>query len=380
MELACVIVAAGVSNRISGALPKQYRMIVGQSVLERSIRAILVDNRVEGVVCVINAKHLELYETCAAAIKDRRLLPPTLGGSSRSESARNGLTSLQSKAPSHVLIHDAARPFLSAMVLDRVINALGGSDAVMPILPVTDTIWRQTPPSLVLVDRTDLWRAQTPQGFRYDAIVDAYAKYAATATDDIAVALAAKLQVSLVDGSEHNFKITTDEDFIRVQRNVSVDVRTGTGFDVHAFCPGASVTLCGVKIPFGFGLLGHSDADVAMHAITDAIFGALAEGDIGTWFPPSDNKWKNAGSKIFLQKAVDLCSVKSLGISHIDCTIICELPKISGHALEMRRSISAICGLDISRVSIKATTTERLGFTGRGEGIAAMASATLVSK
>ena len=380
MELACVIVAAGVSNRISGVLPKQYRMIGGHSVLELSIRAILVDHRIEGVRCVINAKHLDLYETCTAAIKDRRLLPPAIGGASRSESVRNGLKALQSIAPSYVLIHDAARPFLPAIVLDSVVNALGACEAVMPVLPVSDTVWRQMPTSFALVDRSDLWRAQTPQGFRYKAIVDAYETYSGTATDDIAVALAARMRIARVDGSEHNFKITTDEDFCRARRNVAVDLRTGNGFDVHAFCPGSFVTLCGVKIPFGFGLLGHSDADVAMHAITDAIFGGLADGDIGTWFPPTDNKWKNAESKIFLTKAVELCADKSFDISHIDCTIICELPKISVFALEMRKSISAICRIDISRVSIKATTTERLGFIGRGEGIAAMASATLVSK
>ena len=380
MELACVIVAAGVSTRISGVLPKQFRMIAGQSVLERSILAILADHRIEAVHCVIHAKHVDLYETCTAAIKDRRLLPPAIGGASRSESVRSGLKALQSMAPNFVLIHDAARPFLPASVLDRVVNALATSAAIMPVLPVSDTVWRQIPASLALVDRSDLWRAQTPQGFRYDAIVAAYETYSGTATDDIAVALAADMQIALVDGSEHNFKITTDEDFCRAQRNVGVDLRTGSGFDVHAFCPGAFVTLCGVKIPFGFGLLGHSDADVAMHAITDAIFGALAEGDIGTWFPPTDDKWKNAESKIFLTKAVELCADKSFDISHIDCTIICELPKISVFALEMRKSISAICRIDISRVSIKATTTERLGFIGRGEGIAAMASATLVSK
>ncbi len=380
MKLACVIVAAGQGIRAAGENPKQYQRLAGKPVLARTIEAMLATTSIEAVLCVIAAEHRAMYDEAVQHLRDDRLLPPAFGGATRQQSVHNGLVSLQSRAPENVLIHDAARPLVSAAVVARVVRGLERAVAVMPAIPVIDTIWHDGQHGLDAIDRNQLWRSQTPQGFRYAIILAAHRRAANDATDDIAVARQAGHAVSIVAGSEDNFKITVPEDLVRAERSIAMDVRSGTGFDVHAFCPGSFVVLCGIQIPFAYGLSGHSDADVAMHAITDAVLGALAAGDIGQWFPPSDPKWKGSASTVFLRKAVDLCRDRAMVISHLDCTIVCEAPKIAPHALEMRQSIATICDIALDRVSVKATTSEGLGFTGRREGIAALAAATLVGK
>jgi 2-C-methyl-D-erythritol 4-phosphate cytidylyltransferase/2-C-methyl-D-erythritol 2,4-cyclodiphosphate synthase len=252
---------------------------------------------------------------------------------------------------------------------------------VLPALPVVDALWRETDGLAVApAPRDGLWRAQTPQGFRFGDILAAHRVRSGDALDDAAVARASGLDVKLVIGDEGNFKITTAADLDRARARIgeAMDIRTGNGFDVHAFGPGGGVTLCGVVIPFDRGLVGHSDADVGMHALTDAIFGALAEGDIGQWFPPSDPEWKGAASEIFLRKAMERATGRGFAVSHLDCTLVCEAPRIGPHVGAMREALGRIAGIEPDRISVKGTTSERLGFTGRGEGIAALATATLV--
>ena len=307
---------------------------------------------------------------------------PVTGADTRSGSVRLGLEALAARGVDAVLIHDAARPFLPVEVTGRVIAALrDGAEAVCPGIPVVDALWRARDGEVdAPVDRTGLWRAQTPQGFGFDAIVAAHRRAEADLADDVAAARASGLPVRMVAGARENYKITTPEDLERARRDTGghMDIRTGNGFDVHAFGEGDRVTLCGVGVPFGRGLSGHSDADVGMHALTDAIFGALAEGDIGHWFPPSDARWKGAASEIFLRKAMERAAARGFEVTHLDCTLICEAPKIGPHSAAMRARLAEIAGLAEERISVKATTSERLGFTGRGEGIAALATATLV--
>ncbi len=280
-----------------------------------------------------------------------------------------------------MLIHDAARPFAGRRLVADVIAALDAAPAAFPALPVVDALWTAADGrALAPVPREGLWRAQTPQGFHFAAIRAAHHAHRGEAADDVAVARAAGLEVRLVPGDEANFKLTTAADLARARAmtEMAMDIRTGNGFDVHAFGPGADVTLCGVAIPFERGLVGHSDADVGMHALTDAIFGALAEGDIGRWFPPSDPAWKGAASEVFLRKAIERAADRGFSVSHLDCTLVCEAPRIGPHARAMRAELARIAGIEAERISVKATTSERLGFTGRGEGIAALATATLV--
>ncbi|MDA1132695.1 MAG: bifunctional 2-C-methyl-D-erythritol 4-phosphate cytidylyltransferase/2-C-methyl-D-erythritol 2,4-cyclodiphosphate synthase, partial [Proteobacteria bacterium] len=309
---------------------------------------------------------------------------PVIGGKSRQESARKGLEALAAHPPAFVLIHDAARPFVDSATIDRVLAALREADAVLPAMPVADTLKRGTgsPPVVgETLDRRDLWRAQTPQGFAFAAILAAHRTAGGVSyTDDTAVAEAAGMSVALVAGNEDNFKITTPDDLRRAERiagAMSGDIRIGNGYDVHAFGDGDRVVLCGVEIAHDRGLTGHSDADVALHAVTDALLGALADGDIGAHFPPSDPQWKGADSRVFLAHAAGLVSERGGTISNVDLTIICEAPKIAPHRDAMRASIAGILGIDIGRVGVKATTTEGLGFTGRREGIAAQASAVV---
>ncbi len=304
-------------------------------------------------------------------------------GISRTRSVSNGLHAMKDRGISHVLIHDAARPFVSNGLIDRLIDALKSSDGAAPAIPVTDALWRSDSGHPAFpVEKTDLFRVQTPQAFAYPAILHAYNRFVGDANDDIAVAVAAGLQVKLVEGEEANFKITTQEDLERARLTLKpeLEIRTGQGFDIHRFCPGTHVVLCGMSIPFRFGLDGHSDADVAMHAITDALYGSVGDGDIGTWFPPEDLNWKDAKSCIFLTHALQRVKTNGYEISSIDCTIVCEHPKISPHSQAMRDSIARLLNLNACRVSIKATTAERLGCIGREEGIAAMALATIIKK
>jgi 2-C-methyl-D-erythritol 4-phosphate cytidylyltransferase/2-C-methyl-D-erythritol 2,4-cyclodiphosphate synthase len=380
-----LIVAAGRGQRLGGETPKQYLPLGHASVLRRSVTALLAHPGVDLLLVVIHPEDRARCAASLAGLDDPRLLPPVEGGASRSDSVLAGLEALVPRRPGRVLIHDAARPFPSARLVADVLAALATHPAALPVLPVVDALWRgadgvATGPA----PRDGLWRAQTPQGFRFAEILAAHRARSGDALDDAEVARAAGLAVALVAGDEDNFKITTAADLERARARIyggigdAMDIRTGNGFDVHAFGPGDGVILCGVAIPFGRGLVGHSDADVGMHALTDAIFGAIAEGDIGQWFPPSDPAWKGAASEIFLRKAVERAADRGFAVSHLDCTLVCEAPKIGPHAPAMRRALGRIAGLDPERISVKATTSERLGFTGRGEGIAALATATLV--
>jgi 2-C-methyl-D-erythritol 4-phosphate cytidylyltransferase / 2-C-methyl-D-erythritol 2,4-cyclodiphosphate synthase len=386
MATAGLIVAAGRGWRMESAVPKQYLPVGGRAILRRSIDALLSAPGVDMALTVIHPDDVGLYAQAVAGLDDPRLLPPVAGAGTRSGSVRLGLAALAPRDPEVVLIHDGARPFASAALISRVLEGLDHAPAVLPALEVVDALWREGAPGGIPapVDRAGLRRAQTPQGFRFGPIHAAHRAIDADAdvVDDIAVAAEAGLDVRVVPGDEDNFKITTETDLDRARRRFepATDIRIGNGYDVHRFGVGDRVILCGVQIPFERGLEGHSDADVGMHAVTDAIFGAMAEGDIGRWFPPSDPHWKGADSAIFLRGAVARAEARGFAVANVDCTLVCEAPRIGPHAEAMRDALSAICGIDRDRVSVKATTSERLGFTGRGEGIAALATATLVRR
>jgi 2-C-methyl-D-erythritol 4-phosphate cytidylyltransferase / 2-C-methyl-D-erythritol 2,4-cyclodiphosphate synthase len=371
--------AAARGFRLGGPLPKQYLPLGGAAVLRYSVATFLAHPGVDHVRVVIHPDDRPLYDAAVAGLD---LLPPVHGGAQRQDSVRNGLASLAEAAPDRVLIHDGARPFVDAATIDRVLAALQDHPGAIAALPIRDTVKRDSGGRIVdTVERRGLWRAQTPQGFRYSEIMAAHrAAEGAELSDDAAVAEQAGLAVALVDGSEENFKVTTTDDLLRAERHLAMqrgDIRTGQGFDVHAFGAGDHVWLCGLKIPHGQGLVGHSDADVGLHALTDALLGALGAGDIGMHFPPSDPAWRGAPSHRFLRHAADLVAAAGGSIAHCDVTLICERPKIGPHREAMVARIAEILGLDPRRVSVKATTTEQLGFTGRGEGIAAQAIATV---
>jgi 2-C-methyl-D-erythritol 4-phosphate cytidylyltransferase/2-C-methyl-D-erythritol 2,4-cyclodiphosphate synthase len=376
MSTAALIVAAGRGTRAGGAVPKQWRTLAGGRVIDHTVAAFERHPGIDRIVLVLHPDDLDLGED----FSERGHLIAQ-GGETRSASVERGLSALASDRPEHVLIHDVARPCVSASVIDAVLEGLTRADAAAPAVPVTDALWIGHGDQVAGVqDRAGLFHAQTPQGFRYDAIFAAHAAHPGGAADDVEVARAAGLSVAIVPGDADNLKITTPGDFARADRilGAAMDIRVGNGFDVHAFGPGDHVTLCGINIPHDHGLVGHSDADVGLHTVTDAIYGALAMGDIGQHFPPSDPQWKGAASHVFLDHAVNLAREHGFSISNVDCTLICEMPKIGPHAARMRGVMADIMGLDEARVSVKATTSERLGFTGRGEGIACMATATLV--
>lgn len=377
MTNAAIILAAGRGVRAGGGLPKQWRELAGRTSVDHSVQVFAEHVDIDQIVLVLHADDTILATNYA----DRADIILTTGGDSRTRSVQNGLLALTEMSPKNVLIHDVARPCVPARLISDVISALDHHQAAAPAVPVSDALWRGDKGLVTdLQSRENLFAAQTPQGFDYETICAVHQAGDASAADDVAVARSAGIAVAIVAGDADNLKITTPGDFARAERILrgSMDIRCGNGFDVHAFEPGNHVVLCGVKVTHDKALKGHSDADVAMHALTDAIYGALAEGDIGQWFPPSDPAWKGAASDIFLGHAVELATKMGFEISHLDCTILCEMPKIGPHAQAMRNSISAITGLAVERVSIKATTTEQLGFTGRGEGIAASATATLV--
>lgn len=381
MNVAALIVAAGRGSRAGPGAPKQYRPLAGEPVLRRTLSAFAAHPLISSVMAVIHEDDREAYGIASAGLA--KLLPPCIGGATRQASVRAGLERLAVTPPDYVLIHDGARPLVPARLIADCISALAEHAGALAALTVTDTIRRATAAGLAgeTVDRTGLWRAQTPQAFRFDVILDAHRRASGgDYTDDVAVAAAAGIDVAMVEGDEDNIKITSAEDLRRAERIImrSGDVRTGTGFDVHRFGPGDHVWLCGVKVPHAFGLVGHSDADAGLHAITDAILGAIGAGDIGQHFPPSDPKWKGASSDIFLAHAAALARDAGAHMSNVDLTLICEQPKIGPHVSAMRKRIAEILSLDTARVSVKATTTEGLGFTGRGEGIAAQALATLI--
>ncbi|MBD3763358.1 MAG: bifunctional 2-C-methyl-D-erythritol 4-phosphate cytidylyltransferase/2-C-methyl-D-erythritol 2,4-cyclodiphosphate synthase [Rhodobacterales bacterium] len=374
MTVAAVIVAAGRGLRAGGGVPKQWRDLAGRPVVAHALAAFAAADR---RVLVIHPDDLDRARPVAG---DALIVP---GGQTRDASVRAALDALAGTGTTRVLIHDAARPLVPAAVIARVLAALDTHPGAAPALAVTDALW-QGADGLVrgMADRTGLWRAQTPQGFRYDAILAAHRAHPGGAADDVAVARAAGLDVAIVEGHKDNLKLTFPDDFARAEaiiRGRQMDVRVGNGFDVHAFTAGDHVWLCGVRVPHDRALLGHSDADVGMHALTDAIYGALAAGDIGRHFPPSDPQWKGAASRIFLAHAAALAAERGYRLAHADVTLICERPKVGPHAAAMQAALAAILGVDPGRVSVKATTSERLGFTGREEGIAALATATLVA-
>lgn len=377
-DTVALIVAAGRGHRAGGGLPKQYRLLAGQSLLRRSCAAFLNHPRIDAVCAVIHPDDTGLYAESVAGLE---LLPPGHGGATRQDSCRNGLESLAELAPERVLIHDAARPFVDKATIDRVLDALADGPAAVAAIAVTDTLKKAASDMHITgtVEREGLWRAQTPQGFRYAEILGAHRKLAAQSlTDDAAVAEAAGLAVALTPGSEDNFKLTTEDDFARAERMLGAgDIRVGSGFDVHRFDEGNAVMLCGIKINYDKSLAGYSDADVGLHAVTDALLGAIGEGDIGSHFPPGDPQWRGADSALFLRHAAELVGRRGGEIRHLDVTLICEGPKIGPHREAMRARVAEIAGVGIDRVSVKATTTEGLGFTGRGEGIAAQATATV---
>ena len=373
-----LIVAAGRGRRFGGALPKQYAPLGGETVLRHTVRAFLRHPGVDAVRVAIHPDDADLY---AAALHGLDVLAPVMGGATRQDSVRLGLESLETLNVAKVLIHDAARPFVSPGVIDGVIDALDDEAGALPALAVSDTLKRGDDGVIAgTVSREGLYRAQTPQGFRFADILDAHRRLQGEElTDDAQLFERAQRAVAITPGHEDNFKITTEEDLMRAERLLAAacETRTGTGFDAHRFEAGDHVTLCGVEIPFSQGLKGHSDADVALHALTDALLGAVAQGDIGRHFPPSDAQWKGASSDRFLAHAADLARGLGGEIVNVDLTIVCEAPKIAPHKDAMAARVAEILNIDVRRVSIKGTTTEGMGFTGRGEGIAAQALASV---
>ncbi len=372
-----LVVAGGRGSRFGGDLPKQYHLLRGQPVIRHALKAFGEHPGVAAVRPVIHPDDTSLF---AAAAQGLDVLEPVFGGSSRQESVLNGLESLLSQTPKTVLIHDAARPDVDSEIISQVIKALKTHPGAIPALPIADTLKHgRNGLSVGTVDRDGLWRAQTPQGFCFKDILQAHRQAAgAELTDDAAVAERAGLSVALVPGSEENQKVSTSKDLLRAERRQAKETRIGSGFDVHRIeRPGDGVTLCGVKIPCDFNLKGHSDADVALHALTDALMGAVGAGDIGMHFPASDERWLDADSCLFLEKAAQFVRQRQGQIINLDLTIICEHPKIDPHRALMASRLADILGLELGRISIKGTTTEKLGFTGRGEGIAVQAVAAV---
>lgn len=374
MRTAVIIVAAGRGSRVGGEVPKQWLPLAGKPVLAHTLAAFAGMQ----VVLVIHPDDRARAETLG--------VPLVEGGATRDASVLAGLQALEGTGVEAVLIHDGARPLVSRALTLRLVAALETHQGAAPALAVADALWRGAEGFVAgTVDRAGLWRAQTPQAFRFAPILAAHRAHPGGALDDVEVARAAGLDVAIVEGEESNLKLTWPADFARAEAilkglamDVRPEIRLGNGYDVHAFCEGDHVWLCGVKVPHTRGLLGHSDADVGMHALTDAIYGALAEGDIGRHFPPSDPQWKGAASQIFLAHAVGLARSRGYDLGNCDVTLVCERPKIGPQAADMQFELARIMGVDAGRVSVKATTSERLGFTGREEGIAAIATAILV--
>lgn len=382
---AAIVVAAGRGLRAGPGGPKQYRLLGGEAVITRAMTTFCRHPDISAVQPVRNPDDREIFDSALRGLAYR---PAVDGGATRQASVRAGLEALASHGtpPQIVLIHDAARPFVSAAVISRAIAAAGRTGAALPVVPVTDTIKQVTPSGDVgaTPDRATLRSAQTPQSFRFDLILEAHRRAAREGredfTDDAALAEWAGLTVATFEGDVANMKLTTPEDFAREEARLGAalgDVRTGTGYDVHAFGEGDHLMLCGVKVPYHRGFLAHSDGDVGLHALVDAILGALADGDIGSHFPPSDPQWKGAASDKFLSYALGRVAERGGRVAHLEVTMVCETPKIGPLREAMRQRIAEITGLPPGRVAVKATTSERLGFTGRQEGIAALASATI---
>jgi 2-C-methyl-D-erythritol 4-phosphate cytidylyltransferase/2-C-methyl-D-erythritol 2,4-cyclodiphosphate synthase len=383
VRTAAILVAAGRGLRAGAGGPKQYRSIGGQTVIYRAMEPFSLHPLIASVQPVLHADDIGMFN---AAVSGLRHQPPANGGATRQASVHAGLEALAGERPDVVLIHDAARPFVSAGLIARAIDAAGRTGAAIPVIPVADTIKLTDRDGNVEAtpERARLRIAQTPQAFRFDVILDAHRRAAREGrsdfTDDAALAEWAGLTVATFEGDVANMKLTTPEDFVREEARLASslgDIRTGTGYDVHAFGDGDHLMICGVRVSHTRGFLAHSDGDVGLHALVDAILGALADGDIGSHFPPSDAKWKGASSDRFLKYAVDRVTARGGRIANLEVTLICERPKIGPLRDTMRGRIAEITGIDISRIAVKATTSERLGFTGREEGIAATASATI---
>lgn len=363
---------------MGGEAPKQWQTLGSRPVAARAAATLAAT---PGLVRLLAVIHPDDRARAQAALPGVELVE---GGASRAASVRAALERLSDDPPDVVLIHDGARPLLTQTLITRLLAALDHSPGAAPALAVTDALWRGAGARVTgMQDRTGLYRAQTPQAFHFDRILAAHRAHPGDAADDVAVARAAGLDVAIVEGEEDNLKLTCPADVARAEAILrgwrDMDVRTGNGFDVHAFCDGDHVWLCGVRVPHDRALLGHSDADVGMHALTDAIYGALAAGDIGRHFPPSDPQWRGAASRIFLAHAAALARDRGYRIANADVTLICERPKVGPHAAAMQAALAAILGIATDRVSVKATTSERLGFTGREEGIAALATVTLMA-
>jgi 2-C-methyl-D-erythritol 4-phosphate cytidylyltransferase / 2-C-methyl-D-erythritol 2,4-cyclodiphosphate synthase len=380
---AAILVAAGRGLRAGTGGPKQYRSIGGQTVIFRSMQPFCTHPQVSVVQPVLHPDDAATFNAACAGLRHQ---PPANGGATRQASVHAGLEALSSERPDIVLIHDAARPFVSEGLISRAIDAASRTGAAIPAIAVADTIKLIDADGNVAdtPERARLRIAQTPQAFRYDVILEAHRRAAREGrsdfTDDAALAEWAGLTVTTFEGDALNMKLTTPEDFVREEARLASllgDIRAGTGYDVHAFGDGDHVMICGVRVPHTRGFLAHSDGDVGLHALVDAILGALADGDIGSHFPPSDAKWKGASSDQFLKYAADRVAGRGGRIANLEVTLICERPKIGPLRDQMRARIAEISGVDISRVAVKATTSERLGFTGREEGIAATASATI---
>jgi 2-C-methyl-D-erythritol 4-phosphate cytidylyltransferase / 2-C-methyl-D-erythritol 2,4-cyclodiphosphate synthase len=390
-NLAILVVAAGRGTRVGGDRPKQYRPLLGIPLLTRTLMTLTSAAPAAHLRTVIHQDDHEAYTEALRTLAggNASFGAPTIGGATRQQSVRNGLEALAEDGflpEAIVLVHDAARPFASAELVSRAIESARSHGAAVPGLPLTDTVKQVAPSGRIhgSPDRASLRTVQTPQAFRFDVLLAAHRQAADAGeydlTDDAAVVERAGHAVYVFEGEKENIKLTTADDFSRAEARLLgnlADIRCGQGFDVHAFGHGDHVWLGGMKIPHDHGLEGHSDADVLAHAITDAILGALADGDIGAHFPPSDPKWKGAASSLFLADAVQRVKARGGVLAHVDATLICERPKIGPHREAIRQNLAKIMEIAPSRVALKATTSERLGFTGRGEGIAALATATV---
>jgi len=390
-NICAIIVAAGRGERAGLADgPKQYRILEGRAVLARALQPFCDHTEITTVLVVIHADDRPLYD--ALGLSEEKLLTPVIGGATRQQSVLAGLQALQGERPDKVLIHDAARPFVSQNLISRVIDGLDNNAAVIPALALADTLKRADADGNVeeTVPRRNLFTAQTPQGFAYDAIssahlaVEQHAEASALEfTDDASIAEWADINPVLVEGTPHNTKLTTRADFQQAREKLAMmvpDVRVGHGYDTHQLVAGNQIWLCGVELPHDRSLSGHSDADVGLHALTDALLATIADGDIGSHFPPSDEAWRDARSDQFLHHAVSRVRDAGGTITHMDVTLVCEAPKIAPHRDAMRQAISTISGVDIGRISIKATTNERIGFVGRNEGMVALSTATVVMR
>lgn len=386
MSVTAVIVAGGSGQRAGGLLPKQYQMVAGKPILRWTVEAFLSHPLITCIQAVIGQGHEAFFREATEGLE---LSVPVVGGGTRQESCRAGLEACTAEPPQSVLIHDAARPFLSQELITTVIRGLDHAQAVIPGLPVADTM-KFAPAGVIerTVDRQSLWFVQTPQGFHFEKILAAHRKAAAEGqslfTDDAAVAEYAKMQVHIVAGEQRNRKLTTQHDIEEANRehtqryyDALPDIRTGHGIDFHIFEKGNAVTLCGVSVPHTHKLKGHSDADVALHALTDAILGSIGEHDIGQHFPPTDLQWKNAPSSIFIAKALELLGARGGVLSNVDITILAEAPRIAPHIEAMKSSLVELLKISDDRIAIKATTTEGMGAIGRKEGMSAQATVTV---